>query len=67
MLIVSNGPEERTLPVDHHDRFHVDLPEGAWTVIDVAPDDRKRVETGQTFTVPAGNHILKIRVPIRLR
>lgn len=66
-LIVSNGQEERTLTVDHHGHFHAELPEGSWRVIDVAPKDRKILETGQTFTVSPGNGTLKIRVSIRLR
>lgn len=66
-LIISNGQEQRTLTVDHHGHFHAELTEGTWRVIDVAPKDRKNLETGQTFTVTPGNHVLKIRVALRLR
>ena len=66
-LVVSNGQEERTLTVDHHGHFRAELPEGSWRVIDVAPKDRKSLETGQTFSVYPGNGTLKIRVYIRLR
>jgi hypothetical protein len=67
VLTVSNGTEERILAVDRHGHFHADLPEGTWKVIDIAAIDRKTVETGQTFKVPSGEHVLKIRVPMRLR
>lgn len=66
-LIVSNGQEQRTLTVDHHGHFSAELPEGGWRVIDLAPKDRKYVETGQTFTVTPGNRVLKIRVALKLR
>jgi hypothetical protein len=66
-LIVSNGQKERTLTIDHHGHFRAELPEGTWKVIDVAPEDHKHLETGQTFTVSHGNGTLKVRVPIRLR
>jgi hypothetical protein len=66
LLIVSNGQQERTLTVDHHGHFRAELPEGTWAVIDVAPNDRKSLKLGQTFTVPSGHRTLKIRLPIRL-
>ncbi len=66
-LIVSNGQEERTRTVDHHGRFRADLAEEAWKVIDVALNDRKRLTTGEIFTVSSGKRTLKIRVPLQLR